>query len=177
MQRLRTRVAAEAQLLCAMLRKHALPLRQSRTPRVAASAKLALAYRGVFSPYASVQELRAAIDRAPKGRTGRLTTIDELAALSDEQLELLLPLCELLFAGEAPPAMKLGDVVPLPKDLERVRPITLLEPLLKVEDSTVSVRILGVTQDSGLLHPNSFGFVTGGSSDKAVAVTDAVYGV
>ena len=60
-----------------------------------------------------VGDLRAAIGRASKGKTGRLTTIDELAALTDEQLTPVLVVCNLGLAGELPPCLKLGDVVPL----------------------------------------------------------------
>ena len=42
-------------------------------------------------------------------------------ALDDEWLRPFLLLTELIFAGETPPVLKMGDVAPLPKDLERTR--------------------------------------------------------
>ena len=107
-------VGSEARLLHDLLQQHAVRLRRALVPRVRASASLHAAYRDVFKPFADTAELRAAIGMAQKGKTGRLTTVDELGALTDAQLEPFVLLAALIFAGEAPPTLKLGDVVPLP---------------------------------------------------------------
>jgi hypothetical protein len=45
--------------------------------------------------------------------------MDELSAMSDDQLTGLLKLTNLILAGECPRILKIGDVLPLLKDLER----------------------------------------------------------
>ena len=59
-------------------------------------------FRQVFKPIARVQELRAELQQATKGTTGRLTTIEELIALPDDILRNVLAICNLLLAGECP---------------------------------------------------------------------------
>ena len=101
-------------------------------------------FRSVFAPFANVGDLRAAIGRASKGKTGRLTTIDELAALTDKQLTPVLVVCNLGLAGELPPCLKLGDVVPLLKDWYRIRPIACLDPIFKIVDGEISSRFMRI---------------------------------
>ena len=42
------------------------------------------AFSNAFRPFQNVQELRHCIQQPSKGTTGRLTTIDEVAALDDD---------------------------------------------------------------------------------------------
>ena len=86
------------------------------------------AYRATQANFASVAELRAALQRMSKGKTGRSLAVKHLLALEDEHLRPWLDVTGMLFAGETVDELKLGTVSPLPKDLERFRPITLLEP-------------------------------------------------
>jgi len=76
-------------------------------------------FRRIFQPFADVTELRHHANACKKGITGRLTTVDEIYEMSDEQLIPILAITNLIFAGEAPEIIKLGDIVPLPKDLKR----------------------------------------------------------
>ena len=82
------------------------------------------AYQQVFAPFRDVQELREELSRVKKGKTGWLTTVEELQDMTDKQLEPVLVICNLLLAGEGPTILKIGDIVPLLKDVRRTRPIT-----------------------------------------------------
>jgi len=73
----------------------------------------------VFAPFRDVQELQQELGRAKKGKTGRLTTVEKLQDMTDEQLGLVLIICNLLLAGESPTILKIGDIIPLLKDLQR----------------------------------------------------------
>ena len=48
------------------------------------------AYQQIFAPLETVRELREELRRAKKGKTGRLTTVEELEAMSDVQLEPMM---------------------------------------------------------------------------------------
>ena len=112
-----------------MLDKQAAAYWHHLRPRVTATARRDAEYRAVFAPIESVQELRDELALHKKGKTGRLTTIDELDALEDDWFEPVVLLLNLILAGETPAALKLGDVAPNPnaKDLQRARPITCLD--------------------------------------------------
>ena len=56
-------------------------------------------------------ELRQYAQSYKKGKTGCLTTVDEICALINEEMILMLPVTNLIFAGEAPDVLKLGDIV------------------------------------------------------------------
>jgi len=86
--------------------------------------------------------------------------------MSDEQLIPDLAITNLIFAGEAPEIIKLGDIVPLPKDLKRARPVTCLDDIFKLVDKAVGTRLMLVCQEYGLLPANSFGFIPGGSGER-----------
>jgi hypothetical protein len=112
-----------------------------------------------------VTELRHHANACKKGKTGRLTTVDEIYEMSDEQLIPILAITNLIFAGEAPEIIKLGDIVPLPKDLKRARPVTCLDVIFKIVDRAVGTRLMLVCQEYGLLPAKSFGFIPGGSRE------------
>ena len=109
------------------------------------------AYRQIFAPLETVRELREELRRAKKGKTGRLTTVEELEALSDVQLEPIRVLCNLQLVGECLPILKIGDVIPFLKDWRRTRPITCLDPVFKLVDVIISRRLMPVLQEYGLL--------------------------
>jgi hypothetical protein len=92
-----------------------------------------------------------------------LTTVHEICAITDTQLLPILAITNLIFAGEAPEIIKLGTIVPLPKDLKRARPIKYLDVIFKIVDKAVGTRLMLVCQECGLLPANSFGFIPGGS--------------
>ena len=52
----------------------------------------------------------------PKKVTGCLTTVEELEAMLDVQLEPIRVLCNLQLVGECPPILKICDVIPFLKD-------------------------------------------------------------
>jgi hypothetical protein len=52
-------------------------------------------YRQVFRPFSTVAEFRASLNLCPLGKTGRLTTVDELMAMTDQQLEPFLQIANL----------------------------------------------------------------------------------
>jgi hypothetical protein len=131
-------------------------------------------FRDVFALFQNVGELRAAIGRASKGKTGRLTTIDDLASLTDEHLAPVLLVCNLGFAGELPPCLKLGDVVPLLKDWYRIRPITCLYPIFKIVDGEINSRFMRVLCKYNMLPPGTFGFVPDGAPDWAIETAATV---
>jgi len=58
--------------------------------------------------------------------------------------------------------MKIGDVIPLLKDMRRTRPITCLDPNFKLADAVISRRLMLVLQEYGLLPEGTYGFVKGG---------------
>ena len=55
----------------------------------------------------------------------------------------------------------MGDIVPLLKDLYRIRPvsITCLDPIFKIIDSTICARMMDVCTDFGLFPKGTFGFI------------------
>jgi len=80
-----------------------------------------------------------------------LTTVEELEDITDEQLELVLDICNLLLAGKGPTILKLGDIIPLLKDMRRTRPIKCLDPIFKLADAVISCRLMLVLQEYDLL--------------------------
>ena len=104
-------VATEADLIADMVTKHAERLAGFYAARAKPTATRDEEYREAFRPFHDVAELRREIERHSLGKTGRLMTMDELAALSDSQLEPFLHMTHLIFAGETPSVLKLGDVV------------------------------------------------------------------
>jgi len=66
--------------------------------------------------------------------------------------------------------LKLGDVAPLPKDLERARPVTCLDAIYKVVDAAIARRLEEVARRHGLISANAFGFVKGGSTEWPISL-------
>ena len=90
-----------------------------------------------------------------KGKTGRLTTVKELQDMPETQLEPVLVIYNLLLAEEGPTILKLGDIIPLLKIMRRTRPITCLDPILKLVDTVISCRLMLVLQQYCLLPQGS----------------------
>jgi len=148
-----------------MLDIHAVPLWKSLQPRVPPDARIDEAYKQVFAPFKDVQELRQELDHAKKGKTRRLTTVEELQDMTDEQLVPVLIICNLLLAGESQKILKIGDIIPLLKDMRRTRPITCLDPIFKMVDAVISRRLMLGLQEYGLLPEGTYGFVKGGGPE------------
>jgi len=147
-----------------MLQIHAVPLWKSLQPRVPPDARGDKAYRQVFAPFRDVQELRQELGRLKKGKTGRPTTVEELQDMTDEQLEPVLVICNLLDARESPKILKIfSDIISLLKDMRRTRPITCLDPIIKLVDAVISRRLLLELQEYGFLPEGTFGFVKSGA--------------
>ena len=147
-----------------MLKKHALNLWKHYQAPPADQQRQA-DYTDIFAPFQTIQELREELKSAKKGKTGRLTTIDELILLPDAQMEILRIIANLILAGEAPTLLKLGDVAPLPKDLRRARPVTCLDPIFKIVDAVIGRRLMRILQSNGLIADHIFGFIKGGAPD------------
>ena len=94
--------------------------------------------------------------------------------MTDEQVEpvTVLVICNLLLAGEGPTILKIGDIIPLLKDMRRTRPITCLNP--KLVDAVISRRLMLVLQEYGLPPEGTYGFVNGGAPEWP---TDLVSGI
>ena len=170
----RMSIATEAQLIEEMLYKHAGPMCRSFSEAPSPNAARDASFRKIFQPFQDVTELRQFANTCKKGKTGRLTTVDEICALGDEELIPMLAITELIFAGEAPDILKMGDIVPLPKDLKRARPITCLDALFKIVDKAVGTRLMEVCQEYGLIPANAFGFIPGGSCDWPIECVSSV---
>ena len=119
---------AEAAEVAVSLEKHAEEFRRALQPRKSSTVQEA-AWRDARKNFESVGELRAALATMDKGKTGRCLAVEQLLEVDDHVLAPWLSITELIFAGEAPDRLKLGTVSPLPKDLARFRPVTLLEPI------------------------------------------------
>jgi hypothetical protein len=124
-------------------------------------------FRNILHPLTDVNDLKNELKRAKKGTTGRLTTVDELLALPDEPLETIRIICNMILSGECTSLLKCGDVSTLPKDIYRISPITLLDPIFKIVDSILNARMMQVLQDNGLISDNVFGFIQGGAPEWA----------
>jgi len=85
--------------------------------------------------------------------------------MTDKQLEPVLVICNLVLAGEGPTILKIGDIIPLLKDMRRTRPITCWDPIFKLVDSVISRRLMLVLQEYGLLPKGTYGFVKGGAQN------------
>ena len=94
-----------------------------------------------------------------EGKTGRSLAVEHLLALEDEHLQPWLNVTGMFFAGETVDELKLGTVSPLPKDLERFRPITLLEPIYKCCMATMSGKLLLLLHEWQLLDLAQYGSV------------------
>jgi len=66
-----------------------------------------------------VHELPQELGRAERGNTGRLTTVEDLQDMTDEQLLPVLLICNLLPTGESLTILSgvVSDNIPLLKDL------------------------------------------------------------
>ena len=84
-----------------------------------------------------------------------MTTVKELQDMPETQLEPVLVIYNLLLAEEGPTILKLGDIIPLLKIMRRTRPITCLDPILKLVDTVISCRLMLVLQQYCLLPQGS----------------------
>jgi len=94
--------------------------------------------------------------------------------MTDKQLEPVLVICNLLLAGEGPTILKIGDIIPLLKDMRRTRPITCLDPIFKLVDSVISCRLMLVLQEYGLLPEGTYGFVKGGPPEWPAGLVSGI---
>ena len=168
-------IVTEISLIAETLERHCDGLRTLFQPTTTGGRGRDQGFREVFRPLTTVHELRTEINQAAKGKTGRLMTMDELSAMSDEQLTGLLKLTNLILAGECPRILKIGDVLPLLKDLEWARPVTCLDPLFKVTDTIIAWGTLAVCQTYNLLPHCTFGFVKGGGCEWQADIVGAVH--
>jgi len=148
-----------------MLDIHAVPLWKSLQQCVPPDTRQDEAYQQVFAPFRDVQELRQELGCLKKGKTGRLTTVEELQDMTDKQLKPVLVICNLLLAGEGPTILKICDIIPLLKDVRRTRPITCLDPIFKLVDAVISRRLMLVLQEYGLLPEGTYRFVKKGAPE------------
>ena len=82
-------------------------------------------------------------------------TREHFSNAPDHVLEWVLELTGGVFDGISPTALKLGAVTPLPKDDTRFRPITLLEPIMKLVTGTVAFVSLSSYMSGNFLTPIS----------------------
>ena len=155
-------VKLEAKAIAESLQMYTEELRVALQPRQAVPVHEA-AFRSARRNFANVDELRAALQSMDKGKTGRTTALEQLLHLDDHVLAPWLLVTEMLFAGEAVDELKLGTVSPLPKDLARFRPVTLLEPIYKCCMAAMAGRLLSSLHEYGLLDAAQYGFVVDGS--------------
>ena len=158
-------VQTEADLVCEMLTKHCDGIWDTLQKVPIPDAQRDSEYRQVFRPFETVQDFRASTKLCPLGKTGRLTTVDELAAMTDQQLEPFRHVANLIFTGDAPSLLKTGDVCPLPKDVIRARPITVLDPIFKVVDAEIGRRLMKIAECYDLVPDCTFGFISGSSPE------------
>ena len=127
--------------------------------------------------FADVTELRSALSRMKASSTGGLcgVTREHFSNAPDHVLEWVLELTQDVFDGISPTALKLGAVTPLPKDDTRFRPITLLEPIMKLVTGTVARRLSLLLHERKLLHPHQFGFVKGGGCEAPIEIVNDMY--
>ena len=57
----------------------------------------------------------------------------------------------------------------------RFRPITLLEPIMKLVTGTVARRLSLLLHEQKLLHPHQFGFVKGGGCEPPIEIVNDMY--
>jgi len=145
----RANISTEAIINTEMLHKHAGPMSASFTQAPRACQQRDASFRRIFQPFENVTDLRQYQQTCKKGTTGLLATVDEICTLVDAELLPMLAVTELIFASEAPDVLKLEDIVQLPKDLKRARPITCLDALFKIVDQTVGTRLMQVCQEYG----------------------------
>ena len=155
-------------------------LRDSLEPVTAPSEALHAAYRATRTNFRDVlAELRAALQKLDKGKTGRSLAVEHLLALEDEHLQPWLDDTAMFFDGKTAcrrtQAWQFGTVSPLPKDLEQFRPVTLLEPIYKCCMATMSGKLLLLLHDWQLLDLAQYGFVIDGSCIEPLTVVNRMY--
>ena len=82
----KTNISTEALLIKEMLHKHAGPMCASFSQAPHASQERDASVRRIFRQFNNVTELRHSAQTCKKGKTGRLTTVDEICALGGEEL-------------------------------------------------------------------------------------------
>ena len=168
-------VQAETAAMADALQDHGPGLWDTLKPKATEDPALQEAYRQSRRNFANVDELREAINKMTKGKTGRSLAVEHLLGLEDEELRQWLTITAMIFAGEAVDEIKLGTVAPQPKDHERFRPITLLEPIYKACMAWMSSCLLRLLFDHKLLDESQYGFVLDGSCIEPLSIVNTMY--
>jgi len=87
---------------------------------------------------------------------------------SKEYREALVPVINELIKGNFPNKATLGTLVPTSKDLDRFRPIHLLEVIYRGVDHRITSRLLEIMKKHQIQPQNQFGSVRGGSAASAL---------
>jgi hypothetical protein len=169
----------EAEVILTQIRKAPTLAETFRTVKPAAQkrqAELTEAYHDLLC-HVDLDGLRAMLKRCPPNKTGGPSglTREHFLHLPDEILRCFLPFVNKLLDGEAPTALKLGTIVPMVKDAQRYRPITLLETLYKATTTLVSDRFYAMAAKFGILEPNQYAFRQGGTTAAPIDVATAVF--
>jgi hypothetical protein len=128
----------EAEVIKAQIQKCPALADTFRTVKLAARRpELTAAYHDLLR-HVNLEELRAMLKRSPPNKTGGPSglTREHFLHLPDEILRCFVPFVNELLDGKAPMAIKLGIIVPMVKDAQRYRPITLLETPLQSHHHT-----------------------------------------
>ena len=102
----------------------------------------------------------------------RGVTREHFSNAPDRVLEWVREMTGDIFGGMMPGVLKRGAVTPLPTDDTRFRPVTLLEPVLKLVTGTVARRMSQLFHEHELLHPHQFGFVKGGGCEPPIEIVN-----
>ena len=102
------------------------------------------------------------------GPTGM--TAEHIRHAPDEVLKALIPLINDMIDGNYSPITLLGVLVPLSKNLERFRPIHLLEIVYRAVDRHITKHLLNAISTLKLVPPNQFGSIIGGSSTSPIDI-------
>ena len=170
-------VADEAEAINMALSQHTSLLADVLQPRgrQAEDSNLREAYRQTRTNFETVKELRDALSAMDKGKTGRSLAVEHLLALDDNILEPWLLITDMFFAGEAVDEMKLGTISPLPKNEQKFRPVTLLEPIYKCCMAHMSGKLLHLLHKHELLDPAQYGFVVDGSCVEPLTIMARIF--
>ena len=123
-----------------------------------------------------LHEFRTALQSVKAGSVGGPTgtTREHYTHAPDSYLESLLPIMNDMLRGIFPDCQRLGVITPIGKDNYRVRPIALLETLLRVVDTRVNSRNQDVDYRDGLQNKHQHGFGKGGAAADATAIATGV---
>ncbi len=161
------KVRKETQAITQTLLQHGAGMASVLRPTKPPTPQITEAYRNARRNFRNVDELREALNGMEKGKTGRTLAVEHLTELPDDMLEPWLMVTDMFFAGETVEELKTGTVTPLIKDLQRFRPITLLEPIYKCCMAVMSTRLLKLFHKHRLLDTAQYGFVLDGHETPA----------